>query len=176
MENNEILENQWENGQGESLKEKRGSFLLVLAILSWAFIGYSFIMGLFSLTNGVEELEKSLAEVGNSTAFSADTGNAFANSMVDGMKEMIINSIENFYPMQYANLVGLLLGALAVYLMFQLKKSGYYLYILYTILIPGISFYFLGSSMLVIMAVGFNMFFGLMFLILYGVNLKRMTE
>lgn len=176
MENNEILENQWDDNSDESMKEKRGTFLLVLCILSWVFIGYSFIMGLVSLAGGTQKLEEQLVQADMTNAFSQDTGNDMANSILSSANEMIIKTIENFYPLQMSNLVVLLIGALAVYMMFQLKKSGFYLYVLYTILIPAISFYFLGANMIVIMAVGLNMFFGVLFLILYGVNLKRMTE
>jgi len=174
--NNEILENDWENEKAESMSEKRGSFLLVLCILSWCFIGYSLFAGLISVFNGDAALQEAISKIDVSNGLEQSSGNPLADSMLSGMAEMLGNLIEHFYHIQYANFAGFMIGALGVYLMFSLKKIGFVLYAIYTIAIPSISLYFLGTSMLVWLSVGLSGFIGIVFLILYGVNLKRMTN
>ena len=124
MENNEVLENQWDNDSSESMKEKRGVFLLVLCILSWISTGGTLVSTLFSYFNGTAELEKQLAQT--SDVFGEETGNAMLDNMLTGAEEILYKTIENFNAIQLSTLVGLLVGVLAVYLMFQLKKSGYF--------------------------------------------------
>jgi len=174
--NNEILENNWDNDSTQSINEQRGSFLLVLCILSWVWIAYALFSGLISILNGDAALEEVLGKIDVSEVMEQSSGNPLADSMLTGMAEMMGNLIEHFYHIQYANFVALMIGALSVFLMFSLKKIGFTLYAIYTFAIPGITLYFLGTSMLVWLSVGLSGFLGVVFLIMYGVNLKRMTK
>lgn len=174
MENNEVLENQWDNDSSQSMKEKRGSFLLVLCILSWVSTGGTLLSTLFSYFNGTGELEKQLTGANN--AFEQDTGNEVLNNMLTGAQEIVYKTIENFNEIQISTIVGLLIGVLGVYLMFQLKKIGFLLYVVYCVIIPSISLYYIGTSMIIIAGLLVNGLISVAFIIMYGINLKRMTE
>jgi|GEM_PF-1358135 len=175
MENMQTTGNQWGNSDSpESMKEKRGSFLLVISILSWVFIGFSIFSTAIGYFNGVEKLQTQIDL--SIDQMDTDTGNAFADNLIAEAIEVLEKTITHFESIQLVTMVSLLIGALSVYLMFQLKKMGYLLYIVYTMLYSSISFYFLGSSMVVWLGQGLYLFIGIVFLILYGVNLKRMTK
>lgn len=174
MENNEILEDQWDNDSALTMKQKRGSFLLVLCILSWIYMGSSIISTTISYFNGTAELEKQLSKTSN--AFDQETGVGVLDNMMGAAEEIMYKTIENFNEIQLGTLVGLLIGIMAVYLMFQLKKIGFALYVLYSMIIPAISLYFIGTSMIMLLGLAFNSIVSIAFIIMYGVNLKRMTE
>ncbi len=114
MENNDILEDQWDN-QPETIRERRGVFLLVLCILSWAFIGITIISTLITYAGGTAQLEESM-EV-SEAAFDQETGSEFLDSMMGGAQDIMVKTIENFNAIQLSTLVALLIGGLAVYMM-----------------------------------------------------------
>ena len=167
------IDNQWGDSP-ETLKEKRGSFLLVISILSWVFIGFMILSTAISYFTGVEKLQEQIDL--SMDQINQETGNAFADSIIQDAIGVMEKSITNFYAIQLSTMISLLIGALAVYLMFQLKKAGFFLYLLYTVMFSAISFYYLGSGMTVWLAQALYIFFGIAFVILYAVNLKRMTE
>lgn len=158
----------------QTMKEKRGTFLTVISALSGIFIGFTLFSTVIGYFNGKEAAQAQIDTV--IEEMDTDTGNAFADNIMTETIEMLENTILHFESIQFATVIALLIGALSVYLMFQLKKMGYVLYILYTIVFSGISFYYLGSGMMVWMTQSFYLLVGIVFLILYGVNLKRMTN
>jgi hypothetical protein len=76
--------------------------------------------------------------------------------------------------MAIAGIVLSLLGLWGVWQMWNLKKSGFWLYLLASVVGLLVPIYFLGGSMMAIATVGFVGFFSLIFIILYAVNLKYM--
>jgi hypothetical protein len=173
MENNNVLESQWDNTP-KSMKDKRGAFLLVICILSWAYMGYVIISTSITYFNGIGQLEEQMAV--SMELFEQETGNPLLNSIMEDTQMVFVNTLKYFKEIQIGNIMALFFGALSVYLMYSLKKIGFYLYILYSIIIPSIQIYFLGSSMVIIAIVAFSGIVGIAFIIMYGVNLKRMTE
>lgn len=176
MNENNFEEADWNtNNEPQSMSERRGPFLLVLTILSWISIGYNAITLLYSLIKGVGDLQNSATQI--STIFNNQNSDIpILEDIKFQMEDMLMKSVENYYAIQLSTLVNLLIGAFAVYLMFNLKKTGYYLYILYTIVPSLISFYFFGFNFLIAITVAINLIFGIIFIILYGINAKRMTE
>ena len=73
-----------------------------------------------------------------------------------------------------AGIVLSLLSVSGVWLMWNLKKSGFWLYLLATIGGLVVPLIFLGGGWLALASVGFVGFFSLIFIILYAVNLKYM--
>jgi len=175
MENMQTTGSQWgDSDSPESMKEKRGSFLLVISILSWIFTGFFILSTAIGYFNGVEKIQAEMDLAIDQ--MDTNTGNAFADNLVSDAIGMLENTITYFESIQLATMVALLIGALSVYLMFQLKKVGYLLYIVYTILFSSVSFYYLGSGVMVWLSQSLYILAGIVFLILYGVNLKRMTK
>lgn len=175
MENMNTTGNQWgDSDSPESIKEERGTFLFVIIILSWIFIGFSIFSTAVGYFNGVEDLQTQIDV--SIDQMDTDTGNEFADNLITDAIEVMEKTITHFESIQLATMVALLVGALSVYLMFQLKKMGFLLYVIYTVLYSIIPFYFLGSGMVVMLSQVLYLFISIVFLILYGVNLKRMTK
>ena len=154
---------------------KRPTLLTVICILS-------FLGGAWGLWEGYKsaftdapqrELEKAQAQIQES----ADQMGA-DNPMADMLEEAIAmqeKAIEKAKPMGYANLVLSVLSIAGVWLMWNLKKTGFWLYLVASLGGLGVMFWVMGGGGLFanitsIVAVLFT----IMFIILYGVNLKHM--
>ncbi len=167
-DNNQIIEEPWNDETNMSLDERRGTFLKVLCILSWVWIGIQLITNLFSYLGGPEKVveaksitEDSLSELDDSP---------FMRSVVEQSLEILDKTIENFNAIYLGNIVGLLIGGLAVYMMFMLKKTGFFLYCVYVGVILFVTVNYLGFSSAML-----DMVISIAFIIMYAVNLKRMT-
>ncbi len=164
----------WNDETNLSMKERRGNFLLTICILSWVYIGLMLIMTFFNYLKGTDELEQSLMVLEEGTP--GVEGNPFAETMVDGAMVITERTIENFQGINLSTMAALLLGGLSVLLMFNLKKLGFGLYVLYSIAVPTVSLYFLGADQqITIWTVAASAVVSVAFIIMYGVNLKRMT-
>ena len=167
MDNNSKLEHKSES-------ERRGPFLLTLCILSFVGMGYTMLVTLLTYFGGVQQLEEQLEQ--STESVKNDLFNLLDEDMIASIDEMTRQTIEHFIEIQFTTVIALIVGILSVIMMFQLKKNGFYLYVLYTFLAPAISLCFLGTNSVILGAVFINLFFGLVFCILYAANLKRMTN
>ena len=128
MENNEILENQWDNVP-ENIKDKRGTFLLVLCILSWAYIGFAIVSTSITYFSGTEQLEKQMSVTVE--VFEQETGNPFLESIKEDAEAVLLDTIKYFKEVQIGTIASLFFGAMSIFLMFSLKKIGFYFYVVY---------------------------------------------
>lgn len=171
MENNEILEGYNEDDQ--PIKERRGAFLLVLCVLSWVSLGLAFFSELYALIIGKSGLEKSIDAAYTSKDLFAE--NSFFGKFMNGNLEMLENQLENYTAMHASNILLILTGVLSVYLMFSLKKTGFYLYVIYALGSVAVLPIFTGTSFMVIFSVITGGVVSIAFIIMYATNLKRMT-
>jgi hypothetical protein len=93
--------------------------------------------------------------------------------MEQGM-ESAIRAAEQAVPMGIANLILTIAGLLGVWMMWNLRKQGFYIYTLASIAGLAVPFIFLGGGLITLLAVGFGGFIALVFIILYALNLKHM--
>ncbi len=164
----------WNDETNYSMKERRGNFLLTLCILSWVYIGLMLLTTGFNYMQGTDELYQSI-EVFESGEIDTE-GNPFAESVIDGSIGMIKQTIEHFEAINLSTMAVLLIGGFSVLLMYNLKKIGFGLYILYSIALPSVSLYFLGTEFqMVLWGAVLGAFVSIAFVIMYGVNLKRMN-
>ncbi|MFT4603208.1 MAG: hypothetical protein ACI857_003396 [Arenicella sp.] len=159
------------------VEEKRGQTLKVLCILSWVWIGITVIMLLFSAVSGKKtdsQMMEERLEIMN--AIPDGPGAEMSVSMYEDILRMSEKSNEYFYELMGLNFLVILLGFTSVFMMFKLKKVGYYIYVLYSILpilVVGWSIGF--SGFMAILTIGFSAIISITFLILYGNQLKRMS-
>lgn len=156
------------------MKERRGTALLVFCILSFVYIGFNLFSGLLGFIQGPmseEQLEETrYAFLSSVEASQAELAEGFFNDIMETTE--IFN--ENFYLMSGVELANLILGLFAVILMFQLKRGGYYLYLVYS-LVPIVLYTYLGAGNVIILIT--TIYFavvGAIFSILYGFQTKRM--
>ena len=153
----------------------RPTLLTVICIIS-------FIMGAFGLYSGIKNLtmdpvaEKAKLEQAMSEQMSkiGDNANEMTNRMMESAHEIGGKAIDEAKPMGIAGIVLSLLSLFGVWQMWNLKKSGFWLYLLATIGGLAVPIAYLGGSMMALASVGFVGFFSLIFIILYAVNLKHM--
>ncbi|MDX1349030.1 MAG: hypothetical protein R3279_02220 [Putridiphycobacter sp.] len=166
-ENNQVIE-PWNDESNMSMDERRGKFLQVLCILSWIYIAIQLFSSVVAYIGGPEKLMQAKSEAEDAIAAVDDSG--FMKTVMAEAMIVLDKTIENFNAIHIGNILGLLIGGLAVYMMFTLKKTGFFLYILYVVIIAGVSVYFLGFASAIM-----DILVSIAFIIMYGVNVKRMT-
>lgn len=163
----------------ETSKRKRPVLLTVLLILSGIYIAGNFLGVINSLMTGPLSEELLEAELSNLYASAADLQATGAGEQMGRIIEtMIDNAVyinnEAFLATNLATLITLIVGALSVFLMFKLKKIGFHLYIVYSLL-PIITMYMITPmEMILTFSVVVTVVVGGIFSVLYGLNLKYM--
>ncbi len=157
---------------------ERPQFLKILCILT--FIGSSYLIcsSLFSYFNA-NTTAKILVQVKvrDSSNLKKDSLRknkppAFVVDMVrNAQKAMTPDSIRKSSSSKLLTGIFCLVGAI---MMWHLKKRGYYLYILGVALEIATPFYLFGNNSFVILTSLFTAFFGVLFIIFYGMNIKSM--
>lgn len=158
---------------------KRPTFLTVLCILT--FIGSGW--GLISNTMQYFTVDKTAAamsvvkESANAEMEKATSGNDAGSKIAKDMMGSMMNAFtpENLKKMSMAGIAAAILCLAGAVLMWGLKKTGFYAYIAGTLVGIITPFVLFGGGN--IMAMGMSAvigFFGILFVILYGVNLKHM--
>ncbi|MFK8038866.1 MAG: hypothetical protein AB8B74_11285 [Crocinitomicaceae bacterium] len=166
-ENSQIIE-PWNDEGNASLDERRGTFLKVLCILSWIWMGLQLFSNVSAYFGGPEKLMEAKSDAED--AFGSAEGSGFMKSVLEQAMVVLDRTIENFYAIYLGNIIALLIGVLAVYLMFTLKKIGFFLYVLYAAIAIGVASYYIGAATALM-----DIIVSIAFIIMYGVNYKRMT-
>ncbi|MGV6861518.1 MAG: hypothetical protein ACWA41_07085 [Putridiphycobacter sp.] len=156
-----------------NLKEKRGTFLLVLCILSWISSGFWTINYLSTLASGKKGVQDQILEIEDQLD-SVDSELMYS-ILESGLFQANI-TLESFYASQLSLFIIYAIGILSVFLMFKLKRNGFGLYALYGILAPIIYFYFFKSLPESTSTLVFSLSISAVFIIMYYTNLKRMTN
>lgn len=158
------------------MKEKRGTTLMVLAILSWIWIGFTVITMFISIADGkksAEELEEEKVRILETAT--PEVIEVFGEDYITNTLSILEISNEYFYTIQFLNLANIGIGFLAVYMMYKLRKKGFYLYILYSLLPIVITLIFFETGFLINFGIIFNAIFAILFCSLYGAQVKRMS-
>lgn len=156
--------------------KKRPTFITVLCILSLIGSGgfgllqplYQFVTFEKSYPEKIEQIEKGLEQMEDA---GVDSG-FFYDMTVNGLV-VLEKTKENLFPMTAANVVFALLSLFGIFLMFKLKKNGFYLYSAVNLFWMFVPIYFIGMEVGTMM-LGFGAFVTILFIILYAVNLKHM--
>ncbi|MEX1000870.1 MAG: hypothetical protein WDZ35_02015 [Crocinitomicaceae bacterium] len=155
-------------------KNNRGGMLTALCVLSWIYIGLAFISIIFSLVEGkstAAELEdrkyEMLSTIDESTPVSVQQ---MMVNMIDTMEKQN----DYFWLFKGIDFFAVVIGFFAVFMMYKLRKTGYWLYLVYSIFPLLIHYFILGESKLYNMILLVLGLFSVLFIILYGVQLKRM--
>jgi len=148
---------------------KRPAFITVLAILSWIYVA---IGVLSALVNSLSSEEKQMEQIDQAIAVYDDMDEM---PLRDDMIELAEASKENFRVTNLGNLIFLLIEGIAVFMMFNLKRNGFWLYTLAQIgLVSLVIMVMPWPNSMSTLIVVFTVFIVLLFEILYAVNLKHM--
>jgi len=157
------------------LPKKRPTFLTVLCILTFVYSGG---MGLFNIYQyltfdkdypakvaQIEEAIEKLEDAGMDSGF-------FYDMTVNGLF-VIEKTKENLGAISFANILFAILSVLGAFLMFKLKKNGFYVYTfanLFWMLVP-VALIGPEIGMTTIIS---TVAIAILFIILYGINLKHL--
>lgn len=164
--------------------EKRPSFLTWLCILTFVGSGWAILSCIWSFKNPhkttVNFSENSAK--GSDSSFRGDTAgvvihekhNPFEGRMKASFSK-IMNE-KNIRKTAIGGFISSLLTLSGALLMWWLYRKGFYLYILGVVFGIMVPFYLYGNDFLAIGVSSFGNFFGLVFIALYALNLKSMTN
>lgn len=168
--------------ESHTLPQPRNTFITVLCILTFIGSGWGIVSGLFNIYtaskmgDSIEEvsegMEDAIDDIQDNDGLS-DSQKDFFESIFTGISESV--TPENVRNAALVSILSCLLTIAGALLMWNLNKKGFYLYVAGIVLIiAGTLFVFGGSLMGVFYALSAG-FWGVVFIILYGVNLKHMN-
>lgn len=147
---------------------KRPTFLTVLCILTWVGSVWA-IISLFlgkaavSMASGMAEGMSSVAE-----------GAAGSSPELSKAMEDMNSAVSNYDTYMYIGIACALLCIVGAVMMWQLKKMGFYVYVVGELVAPILGIVLLGSSAMAGAMAVLGMIIPVVFVVLYGLNLKHM--
>jgi len=148
---------------------KRSAFITVLAILSWVFVGCCILLNAVYSTVSEEEYEEQMEIAYDESENLGDL------RLVTDILSYEEAAYENRKINNIGQLIFLLLEGFAVFMMFKLKRMGFWLYTIAQIGFIGVCFYvFPADNLRATFVLTYYIFIILLFEILYAVNLKHM--
>jgi hypothetical protein len=163
----------------EIITPQRPVFLKVLCMLTFIGSGYNIINSAVTyfkadaiskiFVDVRSEMDKDLSEKKNAK----DTGEVkLVTNIMNTASE--ISTPENLRKTAIANFATSIICLTGAILMWKLRRTGYYLYVLGTIIGIIIPFYLFGANFLTNISAGVMGFIGILFVIFYAMNLKSM--
>ena len=154
----------------------RPTFLTVLCILSFIGGAWALISGTMNLVTPPMDgaIEEMRMKMDDANAEMEEASPALSGLM-DGAMDMAAKAAANARQIGISNIVIALLSLFGVWQMWNLKKSGFYLYVLATIAGLAVPLIFIGTNWMAIASVGMGGLVGVVFIVLYGMNLKHMS-
>jgi hypothetical protein len=152
----------------------RPQFLSVLCILTWIACGLMFVTTIWGVVfkDTPEEQYEQIEKIRESSPEMADQMEV-AIAAQEGSNQVLATAI---------NLLAIAVSAFGAYLMWQLKRRGFFMYIGGEIL-PYLGMFFGGTAAMsgsfgtmMAFAIGVMVVFDIAFIIMYGANLKYMTK
>ncbi|MFB0998559.1 MAG: hypothetical protein QMC28_07675 [Flavobacteriales bacterium] len=158
-----------------NIENERPTFLTVLAIITFVVSGFLLIYATFQLLtySEIEQREAIELMVGQMEETTTNETAEIMGDMTSSIQLMAEENIENHTLFSSISLISILLSLFGAFMMFNMKKTGFHLYLGSKIigLIP-LMFYTLSG-----LVVGYYILFGfftLAFVIMYAVNLKHL--
>ncbi|MEO8823114.1 MAG: hypothetical protein ABI366_06025 [Ginsengibacter sp.] len=164
----------------ESEPARRPSFLTWLCILTFIGSGWAIVSSVYTFTSAdkyanifaKESVSKKDTLKIDSPAVAHKEGNAFSEKIKHSFAKILQK--DNMRNLAIGNLIAALFTLAGAILMWNLKRSGFYLYIVGVAIALWVPFYLFGNDLIAVGATSFNNFFGLIFIALYDLNLKSL--
>lgn len=153
----------------------RPTLLTVICILSFIMGAWGIVSSGINLTRDqTAVVAEAQAKLEETRAQLGDQAGGLAGKVMDSTLEITRRGAEHAVPMSVAAILLSLLSLFGAWRMWNLQKSGFWMYVLASVLGLVVPIYFLGGSMVALASVGVAGFFSLLFIILYALNLKHM--
>ncbi len=165
----------------DTIPPQRPVFLKVLCILTFIGSGYGIINGVvtyFKANDISKFVTETKTEINNDISKKKkinDTASvSLAGNVVNNMSVMA--TPDNLRKMAIGTVISSILCLLGAILMWNLRRVGFYIYTLGTLIIIILPFYLFGSNFLTNISVGMQSFIGIIFVIFYAMNIKSMKQ
>lgn len=157
-------------------QKTRPTLLTVIGILSFIGLGYRILTGLINAAlgsatssiapflNDVFENEVDLSDVPESMQ-------GFIANIFDAVTKLLTNVTGIYLTVVLLSVIALL----GVIMMWQLRRSGFYMYAASRSLIAFVPFIFIGYNLVSLLWFISSIIFGILFIVLYSLNLKEMS-
>ena len=157
-------------------QKTRPTLLTVIGILSFIGLGYRILTGLINAAlgsatssiapflNDVFENEVDLSDVPESMQ-------GFIANIFDAVTKLLTNVTGIYLTVVLLSVIALL----GVIMMWQLRRSGFYMYAASRSLIAFVPFIFIGYNLVSLLWLISSIIFGILFIVLYSLNLKEMS-
>lgn len=154
-------------------KPVRPNFLTVLCILTFIGSGWGLLNNLFQLTMfSSERLVTQIQQITSMTG--TETQSSWVTSLMTSSLEVLQTTIMHGQVIYSLSALCALISLVGAFMMYKLKKSGFYLYALAQIASLFILPFFSGWNSVVMISMAMSGFFVLLFIILYGVNYNKL--
>ena len=156
-----------------NIENERPTFLTVLCIITFVVSGFLFLSTLYGLFTYDEEAQ---LEAFEQTVVSMESFGKDLPGMDENIRNLEVfnqEQMDNNSTLQAVSLISILLSLFGAFMMYQLKKVGFHLYLASKVvgLIPLLIF---TLSTAVFWTYGIFIFFTIAFVIMYSRNLKYM--
>ena len=159
-------------------KPKRPNFLVALVVLS----AVSMLMNLYASIEGLSTGAPSEVERETYEATQYENINELKDQGLDGMAEVLEEVLimtlyqnkEVYNSFYWFTLLYTLLGVAAIVLMFQLRKIGFHLYVVYSLAPILVTYILIPVALIPSFIIIGTLLISLLFCVLYGLNLKHM--
>lgn len=158
---------------------KKPVLLIILLVLSSIYVFFGLVSSTKSIVSGPlteEQLEEGFIPLYTLISNAEEQGSA--ESLVNMLHLVMDYSAyvnnNSFYLNAMLLLLTYIIGAAAIYFMYNMRKTGFHLYVLYSFM-PVIAMYLVSPSNLIPnIYIVFYLFIAVFFALLYGLNLKKM--
>lgn len=162
----------------EIIPPARPLFLKILCILTFIGSGYGIINSAITYFKA-DDIAKIFTEAKSQVNEDIKRKNSrnpekvsFVSKIMNNASE--ISTPENLRKTSIGNFITSILSLLGALLMWRLRRVGFYVYVLGTIISIILPFYMFGSNLLTNISAGFLGFIGLLFVIFYAMNFKSL--
>ncbi len=158
--------------------KKRTTFIKVLCILTFIGSSYGLLSGVYSYFTAEKTAQdtQKAANIFNAKKQPANDADKKGDAIAKNILNTLADSFtpENIRKLSISEIIGALLCLAGALLMWRINKKGYILYVAGVLLGIIIPFVLFGNNIMGIIMSVVSGFVGLVFCILYGVNLKDM--
>lgn len=157
---------------------KRPTFLTVLVILTWLSVGMMIMTNFTGLVTGPlgeEELLEQEVNAAESIVELRDAGQeSFIQFIEVGLERNRYLHEKAFYQANIVTLILAILGAVAAWFMWNGRKLGFHLYIVYSLLTVVQSYFVYPMDLIIQVEIYFNLAISTVFVFMYSRNLHWM--
>jgi hypothetical protein len=169
--------NNTEQSDASGVKSKPPRFLFVLIILTWCNTGLAIISSLFTLLIGkpsVEEIKQSKVVLATSMNQMLEIKMYYLASLMQKIQYLTDAMYANFIGFHLVSLSVAAIGSVAALFMFQGKRLGFHLYIVYSLVYLAQTYLFVNPAFVPTEMLVINAFFAFIFILMYSRNLTFM--